>query len=221
MNTTKLSVHNHQDVPADYYQQSIKTNLGQRFWHYSRFRQVLSLVKYDPKAIILDIGSADGTFSKVVFDKVKPKKLIGIDVLRSSVRYSNKRFKRNKKMTFKVADAHKLPFKDESFTAAICLEVLEHIFKPAAVIKEIKRVLKPGGYAIALVPSENFLFKVIWWVWKKGKGRIWKEAHVQDFGKDSLKDVFLKQGFTLSVERYFLLGMLYVIKVTKPLTDKD
>lgn len=209
------AVKNHERVPPDYYESSIRTNLGQRFWHYARFREALKLVKRDESAEVLDIGSADGTFSEVLFKKIQPKRLVGIDVLQSSVDYANRRFAKNKRMTFRVADAHKLPFQDQSFDAVFCLEVLEHVFDPAQVIGEIKRVLRSGGYCIALVPSESWLFKIVWWFWTKMKGRIWDVAHVQHFSHHSLKDVFVKENYKIEHESTFLWGMLYIIKASK------
>lgn len=45
-----------------------------------------------------------------------------------------------------------LPFAAESFDAALCMEVLEHVPEPAQVLAEIGRVLKPGGKLYFSVP---------------------------------------------------------------------
>ena len=54
-----------------------------------------------------------------------------------------------------VADAHTLPIADNSVDRVICLNTLEHVANPEKVIKEIYRVLKPGGATSIVVP---FLF---------------------------------------------------------------
>jgi SAM-dependent methyltransferase len=54
--------------------------------------------------------------------------------------------------TLASANALALPFADDSFDKVICSEVLEHIPDYRAALKEIERVLKPGGLFCASVP---------------------------------------------------------------------
>lgn len=44
-----------------------------------------------------------------------------------------------------VADAHHLPFRDDSIGTVLCSHLLEHVAEPGRVISEVRRVLKPGG----------------------------------------------------------------------------
>jgi SAM-dependent methyltransferase len=47
-----------------------------------------------------------------------------------------------------VSDVLNMPLEDNQFDTAICTEVLEHVKDPFQLMKEIGRILKPGGYAI-------------------------------------------------------------------------
>lgn len=49
-------------------------------------------------------------------------------------------------------DGKVIPFPDHSFDAILCTEVLEHVAEPAETIREMHRVLKPGGMAIITIP---------------------------------------------------------------------
>ncbi len=53
----------------------------------------------------------------------------------------------------KKADAERLPFADDSFDAVTCQTVLIHIENPLDALREIKRVLKPGGILICAEPN--------------------------------------------------------------------
>lgn len=55
-----------------------------------------------------------------------------------------------------VADASRLPFKDNSFDCVITQGVLYCISEPTVVISEIKRILKKGGYVYAELPFLQF-----------------------------------------------------------------
>lgn len=47
-----------------------------------------------------------------------------------------------------IEDIHSLSFADESVGTVVCVEVLEHVADPLRGVREIHRVLKPGGFAI-------------------------------------------------------------------------
>jgi SAM-dependent methyltransferase len=50
-------------------------------------------------------------------------------------------------------NAQPLPYEDECFDLVTCSEVLEHVENYRAVLREIKRVLKPGGLMVVTTPN--------------------------------------------------------------------
>lgn len=213
--TQKKAEQLHKNVPPDWYSRSIKENLLQRYWHNRRFAEVSSFI--EPRGgRILDVGCADGTFTKVILERSKAHKIVGIDVLPKSVSYAKRRFARSQKLEFRVADAHKLPFPSKSFDCITCLETLEHVEDPEKVIAEIKRVLKDDGYMIVLVPSENFLFRyIVWPLWTLGRGRVWRGTHLHKFTGSGIVRRMKKSGLKIHNNHKFLLGMLQAVKATK------
>lgn len=204
----------HRNVPPDWYQRGIKENIFQRFWHNRRFKNVGKLIE-PSGGKILDIGSADGTFTKILLDYSRADLVVGVDILPSSISYAQKRFSKNKKLKFKVADAEKIPFKNEEFNAVFCLDTIEHFLNPQKVLKEIRRVLKEGSYVIFLVHTESLLFKIIWFFWENTRGWIWKGTHVQKFDRGKLRNLIEDLGFKVLIEKTFLLGMYRVVKARK------
>lgn len=51
-----------------------------------------------------------------------------------------------------VGDIHELPLESGSVDAVICIAVLEHVEEPQKAVREMYRVLKPGGYCYIYVP---------------------------------------------------------------------
>lgn len=61
-------------------------------------------------------------------------------------------------INFVQADLNQpLPIPDESFDVVAALEVIEHLENSYALLREITRILKPGGYAIVSTPNESNL----------------------------------------------------------------
>lgn len=56
-------------------------------------------------------------------------------------------------------DVQEMPFDDNTFDAVICNHVLEHVPDDRKAMREILRVLKPGGFAILQVPMDITLEK--------------------------------------------------------------
>lgn len=206
----------HHNVPANWYNESLKVDALQRYWHKRRFQEVANVTeKVNGK--VLDIGSNDGTFSKVILDNTNASELIGIDVVGKTVDWANKHWKSGGKMKFRVADAHNLPFESNTFSAVFALEMLEHVFDPYKVLTEARRVLKKGGYGVFLVPSDSFLFRFVWYLWLNfyPRGGIWKDTHIQTYRENFLPKIVKKAGFKIEVEKKFLLGMLHLVKGRK------
>lgn len=181
-----------------------------------RFRHVEGLMERNPDAVVVDVGCADGVFTKVIYDAVGARHITGIDVLPASIAWASTHWSNVPGMSFTVGDAHELPFPDASADAVTCLEMLEHVFDPVRVLREIFRVLKPGGYAVLLVPADTPLFLCIWELWQRWKGKIWNDTHIQSFRRGRLGRLAAEQGYAIDTESTLILGMLYSVKIRRP-----
>ena len=90
---------------------------------------------------------------------------------------------------FGVANINDIPFKESSLDAVICSEVLEHVDSPEQSVKELIRVLKPGGIMALSVP--RYLPELICWKLSKeysqtpgGHVRIFRHNQLKKLGKD-------------------------------------
>ena len=198
-------------VPPDYYDQGIKRNLLQFIWHKLRFQVIKSLL---PKTgtRVLDIGCHAGTFTEEIAKALPEAEIFGIDIDRAAIAYAKKI---RPSFHFQVASGEKLPFSDKSFDLITCLEVLEHVENPKKVLAEIKRCLKDDGLLIILVPTESLLFRLIWFFWTKGKGRVWQSAHLHNFNGYRVDNLLNRERFEVKERKLSHLGMLRAVKAKK------
>jgi SAM-dependent methyltransferase len=66
-----------------------------------------------------------------------------------------------------AADIHRLPFRDASFETVVANNVIEHAFDPLRALGEIRRVLRPAGRFLALLPLDAlnpaYQLRTHWW----------------------------------------------------------
>lgn len=205
--------HLHKEVPANYYDNAIKKNILQNFWHKERFFQADKYLNKIKASQILDIGCHGGIFTYQIFQKFKKSEIYGIDISKNAILYAKRKYKNIK---FIIARAEKLPFENNKFDLITCFEVLEHVENPEEVIKEIKRVSRKEANLLIIVPTENLLFRIIWFFWTTlGPGRVWTHTHIQKFTNKNLDLLLQRTGYRIIERNTFLLGMLLIIHAKK------
>ncbi|MFM9951547.1 MAG: class I SAM-dependent methyltransferase [Saprospiraceae bacterium] len=108
---------------------------------------------------ILEIGFGNGKFFSKLNAKAKNLKITGIDhspeMVAEAVRI-NKNLHKSGTMNVIVGSSDAMPFDTESFDKIFCINVIYFWEDPALHLKEILRVLKPGGYfCTGFRPKEN------------------------------------------------------------------
>jgi ubiquinone/menaquinone biosynthesis C-methylase UbiE len=103
-------------------------------------------------------------------------------------------------LSFFIGSAYSLPFESDSFDLIVCSEVLEHLHEYNDAIKEIHRVLKPGGKFYASVPA-SWPEKICWSLSKEYQNQ--PGGHLRIFNQNNLVDEIEGEGFKfLSSERF-------------------
>lgn len=103
---------------------------------------------------LLEIGFGNGLFFKKIFDKAPGITINGIDfssVMLKAAENNNRDVISSGKLKLVAGQSDQLPFADNSFDKVFCINVAYFWDNPANHLKEIKRVLKPGGKFFATV----------------------------------------------------------------------
>jgi SAM-dependent methyltransferase len=101
---------------------------------------------------VLDAGCGVGYGARILLDH-GAKRCVGVDLSEETVRAARERYGGNGEIEFEAVDLAELPFEDEAFDAAVCLEALEHVRDQAGVVGELRRVLRPDGLLIVSSPN--------------------------------------------------------------------
>ena len=99
-------------------------------------------------------------------------------------------------------DITELKFEDNSFDAIICLHVLEHIVEDIKAMRELYRVLAPGGWAILQVPIWAFETIEVPEATRDQYLELYGHSdHVRRYGFDYI-DRLEKVGFDVKVDQF-------------------
>ena len=106
---------------------------------------------------VVDIGCGPGAITAGLAQRVAPGPVIGIDRDAAYVAAATGQH-RLPNLRFEEGDAASLPIADDAVDVAFLHFVLQHVDSPAAVLREVRRVVRPGGLvAVADADLEGFL----------------------------------------------------------------
>ena len=102
-------------------------------------------------------------------------------------------------------------FEQDYFDVVIMAGVLEHLYNPDQTVREVSRVLRPGGTLLVDVPNEEGLYFRLGNLYYKLKGRNWTvnlaptfaPFHVFGFGQKSLRALLAKHGLEARALRFY------------------
>jgi SAM-dependent methyltransferase len=109
-------------------------------------RMAEALRAHLPCASLLDAGCGDGRYFHVVAAAPPTERLVGCDISERILATARETAAEVGLAPELVrANVESLPFEDESFDVVLCTQVLEHLLSPAEGVRELARVLRPGG----------------------------------------------------------------------------
>lgn len=179
---------------------------------------IRELGKYTlPEERILDSGCASGRLFEILRDKKVD--YFGIDISESLIKIAKENYPEAK---FQIADALSLPFSANFFDKVYSISVLHNIPSKAfqlQYLKEVKTVLKPGGFLILrvwnfwkrkaafklilkyaflkLIKKSKLNFKDVFVPWKDSKGKILIQRYFHCFTKKELENLVKESGFKI------------------------
>lgn len=138
-----------------------RKQINSRSWliawsHRGRFATSLRLAREVGAARALDYGCGDGTFLGLLMNgESAPRVAVGAELTPSIVDDCRERFKAQKGLHFVLIEDLERPLHQGAYDVVYCMEVLEHVIDPAAMLDTFERLLAPGGTLVISVPIET------------------------------------------------------------------
>lgn len=136
----------------DYANEYLGENIQAHFFN-TRIRRVSELLAGFHQGRILDIGCGPAVVANIFRDK--PIEYHGADISEAMIEVCHRSFGNSPQFAFSIQEVEALGFADASFDVVLCLGILEYVLDEQAAMRELERVLKPGGILIATMLSKK------------------------------------------------------------------
>ena len=162
------------------------------WWHRARRTIICRVLRRyaRPDSLILDLGCGPGGTTHSFSDIGR---VLGADVAREAAVLTGARGVETMQM-----DATRIAAQPDRFDVVTALDMLEHLDDDARAVREIARVLKPGGYLVACVPAYEFL-------WSEHDDAV---GHRRRYVREGLERVLKGAGFHVERCAYTMTAVL-------------
>lgn len=113
--------------------------------------QAIELMALPASARVLDVGCGSGWASRLMAEKAREGRVTGIDISDEMITVARESSTDFPNIEYRVASAEDLPFGDAEFSHAFSMESLYYYVDMLKALREIRRVLKPGGLFVCVV----------------------------------------------------------------------
>lgn len=188
-------------------------------------RFVVQKAGYPGFGKVLDLATGTGDIAALLLRSYPESTVVGTDFSRNMLKEAKRRFP-EEAISWQACDANHLPFHDDVFEAVTFGYLLRNVEDPLAVLREVYRVLRPGGRIVCLdttPPARNLLYPFVRFYFRFGiplLGRLIasdEEAYayltgstMDFFTADALADLFTQTGFADVGYKKFMLGTISI-----------
>ena len=117
--------------------------------HLHRYLMARELAK---GKIVLDVASGEGYGTSMLAQVAR--RAIGVDISRETVEHARRKYDKDN-IEFRVGSCAEIPMHSNSVDLVVSFETIEHHDQHEAMMKEIKRILKPGGVILISSPEKH------------------------------------------------------------------
>lgn len=177
-----------------YWTNGKKTFSGSNQGYAPNFRRWMDrqLKGLKPKTPILEVGCGDASFTQ---DLARYSSAVtAIDISEAQIAENSLRLPQIKFQQHDVSET--FPFEDDSIGVIWCSEVLEHLFDPRFALREMHRIMQPGGKLLVTVPYHGMFKNVLIALFKWDEHFVPSNPHIRFYTNNTLSKMASDAGFS-------------------------
>jgi 2-polyprenyl-3-methyl-5-hydroxy-6-metoxy-1,4-benzoquinol methylase len=153
------------------------------------FRKAADLIEhYIPQGRLLDVGTGYGFFPALM--RARGWEVMGLEASSSGARYGKKRWG----LQILPQPWEKASFPEKEFDVVTAFYVIEHLPDPLAFLREVHRILRPGGMIVLRYPHTTPIKDILSIM--RIKNRLYHlPFHLSDFSPTSMRRALAEAGF--------------------------
>lgn len=130
-----------------------------------------------PGLSLLDIGSGPGTITMDFAERLSPGRVVGVDASANVIEKAREDAAPLglDNLSFETGDAYELPYDDGEFDIVHAHQVLQHVGRPVEMLREMRRVAKPGG----IVTARDVDYEGVIWAPRNPALAEWLELYLR------------------------------------------
>ena len=213
-------------LPGDFEHYALtKGPAMQRRWHETKLELLDWFFPPVAGERILDVGCGSGVFASRMAEL--GAKVTAVDSNKKVVDYGTEHFARDG-LEFRLGMLDELEMADDSYDAAVCLEVVEHVFAEQVerLLADFHRILRPGGRLLMTTPNYRGVWPFVEWASDFFGGRyrahhtLGEGRHINFYHRARLREELTRAGFEVENIRTFSTFAWAAAAVSYPLAKR-
>ncbi len=152
------------------------------------------IVRLRPRKL-LDVGCGSGYLAKLLKARVPGLVIHGVDISTVAL----ERARNHSDQVWQVdLDKADVSVPSEQYDTVTCIEVLEHLYDPDHALREVARVLAPGGHAVVTVPNLAYWRYRLDLLWGRVPQPALDPRHLHQFDQRLLAEALLRSDLKLA-----------------------